>query len=191
MSTIVPKHETEVWTSYAGYLMNLANLALNDTCAQITMNDASSILHYTGATCYLLAQWSSLTPLQPFTESWTTDVWLPLFVARDVKLSSLDSSQLNLSRRLVESFSADLRGIAEAVLYNLEDDPDRPPGFIIEIIAVIPDSDRDSEHKIYAALGKLMRENTKLLIDLHIVKRRGRQIKEVVPPEYQGVLQAN
>ena len=76
-------------------------------------------------------------------------------------------------------------GDVEGVFYKVEETPRRPPGFIIQILVVIPDSDRDLEYKVYAALGKLMRDNRKLLIDLHIVKRRGREVGGLIPAGFR------
>lgn len=122
---------------------------------------------------------------EPSIESWIFPFWYMSVEEKTVD-SILDSAFLSISKELVTSLFRDVKKLnaVEDVFYNLEEVPDRPPGFIIEIITVIPESNREIEYKIYDALGKLMRDNPKMLIDLHVVKRRGREIKEVIPPEY-------
>lgn len=189
MSTISQQQETEVWKIPLGYLINQTTPVSMDTCPQATSlqvtDNVFAIPQLTGMMCYAEMQTTFLATSSSFAESWATTTWAPNFETKDVTVSRLDLSGLAFAKELVRSFSADLQDIAEAILYNIEDDPDRPNGFIIEILAVIPESNRESEYRIYGSLGKLMRNNPKVLIDLHIVKRRGRQIKQLIPPEYQ------
>jgi len=56
-----------------------------------------------------------------------------------------------------------------------------PSGYIIDMLAVIPDGNGKIEDEIYGAFGELLRTSGSLLFDLHIVKLRGRRIGEVVP----------
>lgn len=56
-----------------------------------------------------------------------------------------------------------------------------PAGYITEIRVIIPDSNRELEYKIYDAFRELLRTSDYLLFNLHIIKRRGRQIEEVLP----------
>ena len=185
MSTVLQGQETEVWTISPDYSLDQANLVLNNTCMQVPIADPSKTFGNTSGKCYLYVpqKWpSSSSGL--FTESWATTALFSTFEFKDVEVFMFDTSCLVSARRTVESFSADLQTGVENVFYNIEDDPNHDPGFIIDILVVIPESSRDVEHGVYASLGKLMRNNSELLIDLHIVKRRGRQTRQVVPPEF-------
>lgn len=73
----------------------------------------------------------------------------------------------------------------EAVYLNMREAHGRTPsGFIADIRVMIPDSNRDSEYRIYEAFGELLRTSRPLLFDLHIIKLRGREPEEVVSEEY-------
>jgi len=188
MSTLLQKQETDVWMISPDYLLDQAYLVLSNTCMQTTATERSKILDSMSGKCYLF-----VPQKRPFTtsgflaESWRTTTLFPAFESKDAEVFSLDLSCLISARKTVESFSADLQTGVEDVFYNIEDDPDHDPGFMISILVVIPESNRDVEHGVYASLGKLMRNNSELLFDLHIVKRRGRQTRQVVPPEFQKV----
>lgn len=56
-----------------------------------------------------------------------------------------------------------------------------PSGHITEIQVIIPNSNRETEYKIYDAFGELLRTSSPLLFDLHITKLKGRRLEEVVP----------
>ncbi|MGD0496150.1 MAG: hypothetical protein ABSB28_08935 [Candidatus Bathyarchaeia archaeon] len=187
MSTVLQGQETEVWAISPDYLLDQANLLLSYTCMQVTITD-SKIYDNSSGKCYLFVPQKCPFPTSGlFTESWMTTVLLPTLEFKDVEVLPLDTSCLVSARRAVESFSADLQTNIENVFYNIENDPDHDPGFIIEILVVIPESNRDVEHEVYVSLGKLMRNNSELLFDLHIVKRRGRLTRQVVPPEFRKV----
>ena len=201
MSELLQMQETEILKVSPVYTIDQKKSVLSTVSGGITTNDyrkmrASkhnifSSTRYPLAsieTNYLLPLEVSITITEPSIDSWTSTVWHLATEEKDVKISStLDSTCLVISKKIVKSFSRDVEklDIVEDVFYNIEETPERPPGFIIEMLVVIPDSNRDMEYKIYASLGKLMRNNPEMLIDMHIIKRRGRKIKEVIPPEYQ------
>lgn len=124
---------------------------------------------------------------EPSIESWTLPAWHLSVEKKTVEADSmLDLAFLSISKEVAKSLFRDVKKLnaVEEVFYDIEEVPDRPPGFIIRILVVIPESNREIEYRIYDALGKLMRKNRAMLIDLHVVKRRGREIKEVVSPKY-------
>lgn len=133
-----------------------------------------------------LCPWE-LSYTEPSFESWTALSWNLSTAGETVKAPfMLDLECLSISKKVVSSLFGRIKRLSavESVFYSLEETPDRPPGFILEIIVVIPESNRETEYKIYNALGELMRNNPKMLMDLHIVKRREREVEEVIPPEY-------
>ncbi len=74
-------------------------------------------------------------------------------------------------------------GNIEDILYRVEE-TDREPGFIIDFLILIPESDRDVKQSIFSALGNLMRAYPHLLFDFRIVKRNGRERSAVIPEGY-------
>jgi len=56
-----------------------------------------------------------------------------------------------------------------------------PTGYIIDMLVMIPDSNRETEYSVYAAFGELLRTSSPLLFDLHIIKLKGRKPEEVIP----------
>jgi hypothetical protein len=187
MSTVLQTQETKIWGITPDYFLNQANPNLNNGFIREMLTNTYNVYDNTSGICYLFVPQKEAFSTFAFTGVWipTAPVTLPEF--KNVKLSKLDTSCLASAKRNVESFLADLQTSVEGIFYNVEDDPDHQPGFIICILVVIPESNRDLEHGIYSSLGKLMRNNSKLLIDMHIIKRRGRQTRELVPPEYQEV----
>lgn len=201
MSELLQMQETRILKVSLPDTMEQKRSAVSIMCGGITVNDyrkmRTSKYNIFSSSPYALAniEVHYLLPLdvlititEPFTESWTSTVGYLPAQERDINVSStLDLTCLVTSKKIVKSLSRDVEklGIVEDIFYNIEEVPDRPPDFIIEILVVIPDTDKDMEYKIYASLGKLMRSNPEMLIDLHIIKRRGRKIKEVIPPEYQ------
>jgi len=121
------------------------------------------------------------------TYSWTPRTWFVYPLKQDLRIdSTFDVKLLADARDMMRSLFEEVEklNVVESAFYNFEP-VDRPPGFIIEILVVIPESNRETEYKIYYVLGELMRRNRKMLIDLHIVKRRGREIKNLIPTEFQ------
>lgn len=56
-----------------------------------------------------------------------------------------------------------------------------PSGYITEIRVIILDSNRELEYRIYGAFAELLGASIPLLFDLHIIKRRGRRLEDVIP----------
>lgn len=73
----------------------------------------------------------------------------------------------------------------EDILHKLEE-IDRDPGFIIDFLILVSDSDRDTKRSIFSALGNLMRANPHLLFDFRIIKRKGRDREAIIPEGYQS-----
>ncbi len=71
----------------------------------------------------------------------------------------------------------------EDVLYRVEE-TNREPGFIIDFLILIPESDRNVKRSIFSALGNLMQAYPHLLFDFRIVKRNGRERSAVIPEGY-------
>jgi hypothetical protein len=71
----------------------------------------------------------------------------------------------------------------EDILYRIEA-TDRDPGFIVDFLIVIPESNRDTKRSIFSALGNLMRTYPHLLINFRIVKREGRDRNTVIREGY-------
>lgn len=56
-----------------------------------------------------------------------------------------------------------------------------PTGYIIDMLVIIPDSNREIEYQIYDAFGELLSRSSPLLFDLHVIKLRGRRLEDVIP----------
>lgn len=56
-----------------------------------------------------------------------------------------------------------------------------PMGYIVDLRVIIPDSNRETEYRVYDAFGDLIKTSNKLLFDLHIIKLRGRRLEEAIP----------
>jgi len=60
-------------------------------------------------------------------------------------------------------------------------DVEREPGFIIDLLIVIPDFDRNKKFTMLSVIGDLMRKYTNLLFDFRILK------KKEIPEEYSVI----
>jgi len=73
----------------------------------------------------------------------------------------------------------------EGFYYSIREVKNRPPGYIIELLIVIPESNREMEYGIYKAIRDLMREYADLLFNFRIIRRRGRLLDEVISEGWQ------
>lgn len=87
------------------------------------------------------------------------------------------------ARRFLREQLSLVRAHIEDILYRVED-VDREPGFIIDFLILIPESDRNVKRLIFSALGNLMRAYPHLLFDFRILKREGRKRSTVIPEGY-------
>jgi hypothetical protein len=69
---------------------------------------------------------------------------------------------------------------AESVFYRIVE-VEREPGFVIDLLIIMNNDDRDARRFVLSAVGNLMRERPDLLIDFRIVNRRNRDLREVIP----------
>lgn len=69
--------------------------------------------------------------------------------------------------------------------YGIREVENRPPGYVIDLMIVIPDSNRELEYQIYSALRDLTKEYVDLLFNFRIIRRRGRPLNEIIPEGYQ------
>ena len=68
--------------------------------------------------------------------------------------------------------------------YDVREVKNRPPGYVIDLMIVIPDSNRKLEYQIYSALRDLTIKYIDLLFNFRIIRRRGRPLKEIIPEGY-------
>lgn len=76
-----------------------------------------------------------------------------------------------------------MRAHIEDILHRVEE-VDREPGFVIDFLILIPESDRNVKNAIFSALGNLTRAYPYLLFDFRIVKREERELSSVIPEGY-------
>lgn len=69
--------------------------------------------------------------------------------------------------------------------YSVREVENRPPGYIIDLIIVIPTSDRELEYQIYGALRDLTIKYVDLLFNFRIIRSRGRPLNEIISEGYQ------
>jgi len=60
-------------------------------------------------------------------------------------------------------------------------------GFVTEIWVIIPESNRALENCIYETFRLLLAKNNSLLFEPHIMKLRGRDIRDVVPESFWSI----
>jgi hypothetical protein len=68
----------------------------------------------------------------------------------------------------------------EKATYHLRE-IDRDPGYVIDLLIVLSERNRESEYNLYDAIGRLMREHNEMLFDFSIVRRKGRPLNQLVP----------
>lgn len=93
-------------------------------------------------------------------------------------------SRKDLALRL---FDRKLGEIPEEIdfYYSVREVENRPPGYIIDLMIVIPTSDRKLEYQIYSALRDLTIKYVDLLFNFRIIRRRGRPLHEIISEGYQ------
>lgn len=114
-----------------------------------------------------------------------------VFTDRARFLSSVLNEKLSWfvkTEEALQSFKERTNKIEEirGFFYKLRETHNRTPsGFIIDILVVIPESNRKIEYQIYDAFGELLRTFNSLLFDLHIIKLRERRLEEVIPKRFR------
>lgn len=95
---------------------------------------------------------------------------------------SFDTREGLKVRNLLSQFCDQIGQVAlfEKATYHLRE-IDRDPGYVIDLLIVLSDSNRESEYNLYGAIGTLMREHNEMLFDFSIVRRKGRPLAQLVP----------
>jgi hypothetical protein len=91
------------------------------------------------------------------------------------------------TEKLVRGFEETIARIEDTrgLYLNIRDVHGRTPtGYIVDMRVIIPDSNREIEYQVYDAFRELLKTSSPLLFDLHIVKSKGRSLKEIVPEEF-------
>jgi len=101
-----------------------------------------------------------------------------------VTILGLPEDQVTKAKQFLRNQLSSVRRI-EDILYKVNK-INRDPGFIIDFLILVSDSDGDARRSIFSALGNLMRANPHLLFDFRIIKRKGRDREAIIPEGYQS-----
>lgn len=97
-----------------------------------------------------------------------------------------DTQLLSRTDKALESISKRVRTLSEGFFFNIRSiPPSRTPGFAIDGWIIIPEYDRNLEHKIYRELGDIIRKNPNMLFNIRILARKGRELNDVIPKGYR------
>lgn len=99
-------------------------------------------------------------------------------IFKKTTIKKSDTITVSIERPLITLYKSISQQI-DGLFYHVKKVPDREPGYIIQLLIVVPKKNYEVEGRIYKEIGSLMREYPDNLFDFSIVRREDRGIREI------------